>query len=122
MADESWAIAGTVGTWVAVAIGLIALIGIVGPLLILLGSRTEKHRILSAIGNDTNGYISSGVHLGPNIYLGRRIRAPRLKNLAIERPVPISNPLEPHSVAKFRHSGFLGSFRRATFKLWGGVS
>ena len=83
------------------AVGLIALIGIVGPALILLGSRTEKHKILNTIGNDTNGYISKGAHLGPNIYFGRRIRAPRLKNAGIIRPFQSGIHWNPTSLRNF---------------------
>ena len=84
--DDRWSIAGTIGTWVAVGVALIALIGIVGPVLIWLGARTEKHKILRSIGSGTNGYLSQGFHLGPNIYLAHRIRAPLLKNFRTTRP------------------------------------
>jgi hypothetical protein len=72
-------LAGVIGTWVGAGIGLLALIGIVGPVLIWLASRTERQKTLNAIGRDNNKYLSAGWHLGPNIYLGQRIRAPMLR-------------------------------------------
>lgn len=68
-----------IGTWVGAGIGIIALIGIVGPVLVFLASRTERHKTLSTMGAETNGYISPGWHLGPNIFLGQRIKAPDLR-------------------------------------------
>lgn len=74
-------IAGVVGTWVAAGVAIIALVGIAGPILIWRASRTERHRALAAIGDDNNGYMSKGIRLGPNTYLGQRIRAPILKTI-----------------------------------------
>ena len=74
-------VAGVVGTWVAAGVAIIALVGIAGPILIWRASRTERHRALAAIGDDNNGYMSKGIRLGPNTYLGQRIRAPILKTI-----------------------------------------
>lgn len=68
-----------IGTWVGAGIGIIALVGIVGPVLVFLASRTKRNKTLNSMGRQTNGYISPGWHLGPNIYLGQRIRAPDLR-------------------------------------------
>ena len=98
---ESWEIAGTIGTWVAVGVAVVALIGIVGPVLIWLSSRTRRHKILDSIGYDTNGYLSRGIHLGPNIFLGRRIRAPQLKQIGSTRPSQPELSWDPGSLKDF---------------------
>ncbi|OTB17846.1 hypothetical protein K445DRAFT_20315 [Daldinia sp. EC12] len=79
-------LASVIGTWVGAGVGVIALIGIVGPVLIWLASRTERHQTLNAIGRYTNGYISPGYHLGPNIYLFQRVQAPLLTTFNIPNP------------------------------------
>lgn len=70
-----------IGTWIGAGIGIVALVGIVGPVLVWLASRTDRHKTLNAMGRDTNGYISPGWHLGPNIYLGQRMKAPELRQM-----------------------------------------
>ncbi|KAL2209806.1 hypothetical protein CC79DRAFT_462056 [Sarocladium strictum] len=74
-------LASTIGTWVAAGIGIIALIGIIGPALIWYASTRDRQKTLSRISNDNNNYISTGFHLGPNIWLRRRVHAPMLKDL-----------------------------------------
>ncbi|KAK7968614.1 hypothetical protein PG996_002960 [Apiospora saccharicola] len=79
--SDSLDLASTIGTWVGAGIGLIALIGIVGPALIWYASTRDKQKTLNAIGKENNGYLSRGYHLGPNIWLGRRVRAPVLREI-----------------------------------------
>ncbi|KAI1469337.1 uncharacterized protein F4812DRAFT_470341 [Daldinia caldariorum] len=79
-------LAGVIGTWVGAGVGVIALIGIVGPVLIWLASRTERQQTLNAMGRETNAYISPGYHLGPNIYLFQRVQAPLLKTFSHPNP------------------------------------
>lgn len=71
-------IAGVVGTWVAAGLALIALIGIIGPILILRASRTERHRAIVRIGSRNHGYISKGIPVWPGVRLAQRVRAPRI--------------------------------------------
>jgi hypothetical protein len=82
---SSLEVAGVIGTWVAAFIAIVALVSIVGPVLIWLASRTDRQKALDSVGRDNNGFISNGYHLGPNIYLGRRIRVPRLKMVGVTR-------------------------------------
>lgn len=42
-------LAGTIGTWVAVFIGILALVGVVGPVLVWRASRTESQVALKAV-------------------------------------------------------------------------
>jgi len=70
-------VAGVIGTWVAVGIALIALVGIVGPLLVWRASRTERHRALAAIGLKNNGYVSRGIAVWPGVRFQQRVRAPQ---------------------------------------------
>lgn len=72
-------LASTIGTWVGAGIGIIALIGIVGPALIWYASTRDRQKLLNAIGRDNNNYLSRGVHVGPNNWLGQRVRAPMLE-------------------------------------------
>ncbi|KAH7471345.1 hypothetical protein FOMA001_g13595 [Fusarium oxysporum f. sp. matthiolae] len=74
-------LAGVIGTWVAASVAIVALIGIVGPILVWKASRTERHQALAAIDAgqaESGGFISKGVRLWPGIRLFRRVRAPVL--------------------------------------------
>jgi len=71
-------VAGVIGTWVAAFFAIVALVGIIGPVLIWRASRTERHQALAAIGNDNHGFVSRGIHAGPSIWLLQRVRAPLL--------------------------------------------
>ena len=74
-------IAGVIGTWIAAFFAVVALLGVIGPVLVWRASRTERHKALAAVGDDSHGFISRGIHAGPNIWLLQRVRAPIL-NLA----------------------------------------
>ena len=71
-------VAGVVGTWIAAFFAVVALLGVIGPVLVWRASRTERHKALAAVGNDSHGFISRGIHAGPNIWLLQRVRAPIL--------------------------------------------
>lgn len=74
-------IASTIGTWVAAFLAIVALVGIVGPLLVWRASRTERNRALAALDSGTaenGGYVSKGLLLWPNIRLFKKVRAPSL--------------------------------------------
>jgi hypothetical protein len=43
------ALAGTIGTWAAVALAILALVGIIGPLLIWQASRDQRGILLSTL-------------------------------------------------------------------------
>ena len=71
-------IASVIGTWVAALVAILALVGIIGPVLIWRASRTERHLAISAIDDDDNTFRSRGIHAGPGIWLLQRMRAPIL--------------------------------------------
>ncbi len=72
-------VAGVIGTWVAAFVAIVALVGIIGPILIWRASRTERHRALAAVSNDNNyDFISRGIHAGPDIWLLQRVKVPLL--------------------------------------------
>lgn len=70
--------ASLVGTSVAAFVAAVALFGIAGPILVWRASRTNRQRALTAIGDHNNGFLSSGLHLWPNLRLLQRVRAPML--------------------------------------------
>ena len=77
-------VAGVIGTWVAAFIAIVALVGIIGPILIWRASRTERHRALAAVGNDNNyDFISRGIHAGPDIWLLQRVKVPLLRTAPV---------------------------------------
>jgi hypothetical protein len=78
MAMAGLDIAGVVGTWVAAGLAVIALFGIVGPILILRASRTERHKAIVGIGSRNHGYVSKGIPVWPGVRLAQRVRAPRI--------------------------------------------
>lgn len=74
-------LAGTIGTWVAVFLAILALIGVVGPVLVWRASRTERQVALKTVDSglaENGGFMTNGVQLWPGIRLFRRIRAPIL--------------------------------------------
>lgn len=72
-------VSGVIGTWVGAGIGIVALVGIVGPLLVWQATRTERFKALAAIGEDSHGFITHGIPIWPNIRILRRVRAPMLQ-------------------------------------------
>jgi pilus assembly protein TadC len=60
-------IASVVGTWVAAFVAIIALVGIVGPFLILRASRTERNKAIAAIDDENHQFIGKGVWLLPKV-------------------------------------------------------
>ena len=70
-------IASVIGTWIAAFVAILALVGVIGPVLIWRASRTERNLAISAIDDD-NTFRSRGIHAGPAIWLLQRMRAPIL--------------------------------------------
>lgn len=62
--SETLDLASTIGTWIGAGVGIIALIGIVGPALIWYASTQERQKSLNAVGRNNNDYLSPGYHLG----------------------------------------------------------
>ncbi|KAF1950809.1 hypothetical protein CC80DRAFT_576495 [Byssothecium circinans] len=84
-------LAGTIGTWVAVCIGLVALTAVIGPFLIWAAARTERNKALHDAGDTKQPFIGSGIRfVGSDVRLFRRISAPILDQMP-ENPVLVWN-------------------------------
>ncbi|KAH7303960.1 hypothetical protein B0I35DRAFT_484832 [Stachybotrys elegans] len=71
-----------VGTWLAAGLAVIALVGVVGPILVWRATKSEHNRATNALeeaGAETYGYVSHGVWTGRQVRLFRRINAPLLE-------------------------------------------
>ena len=104
-------IASVIGTWVAAFVAIIALVGIIGPVLIWRASRTERHLAIAAIDDDNNTFKSRGIHAGPGIWLLQRMRTPIL-NIApasLEESISLSldTVKEPISTTNWVQFGIL---------------
>jgi len=79
MDSDPVALAGTIGTWAAVVIALLALVAVLGPILVWAASRTQRNKALHAAGDANQSFIGSGFHfIGFDVRLLRRIKAPIL--------------------------------------------
>ncbi|KAK4448666.1 hypothetical protein QBC34DRAFT_406558 [Podospora aff. communis PSN243] len=77
MDSDRVALAGTIGTWAAVLIALLALVAVFGPILVWAAARTERNKALHAAGEATQSFIGPGLHfVGFDVRLLRRVRAP----------------------------------------------
>ncbi|KAK5112678.1 hypothetical protein LTR85_011189 [Meristemomyces frigidus] len=74
-------LASTIGTWIAAFLAIVALVGVVGPLLVWRASKGSRNKALAALEAgtaDSAGYVSRGIPIGWNVRLLRRVRAPVL--------------------------------------------
>jgi hypothetical protein len=81
--SSSTDIASAIGTWATVAVALVALGGIAGPILVWRASRTARNIAISALEAGTaenGGFVSKGIRFSPHIRLLRRVHAPALSN------------------------------------------
>lgn len=68
-----------IGTWLAILLGLIALIGIVGPLLLLREARSDRSQALNAVDIKDTGYLTKGIAFRKGTRLFRKINVPLLE-------------------------------------------
>ncbi|KAJ5761596.1 hypothetical protein N7533_003635 [Penicillium manginii] len=57
-------LAGTISTWVAALLAIVALLGVVGPLLIWRANRTERQMALKAVDSELaehGGFMAKGL-------------------------------------------------------------
>jgi uncharacterized Tic20 family protein len=57
-------LAGTISTWVAALLAIVALLGVVGPLLIWRANRTERQMALKAVDSELaehEGFMTKGL-------------------------------------------------------------
>ena len=71
-------LAGVIGTWVAVSLALIALFGIVTPILLIRRARSERHIALKAIDDESNEIVHPGIKIPFLPAIGRTISVPKL--------------------------------------------
>ena len=71
-------IAGVIGTWVAVFFAILALVGIVGPLLLIYQTRSERFQALAAI--DSPEYITKGFTPRKGYSFFRKGKVPTLED------------------------------------------
>ena len=92
------ALTGTIGTWVAVFLALLALIAVVGPVLVWAAARTERNRALHHADDVDQSFISTGIRfVGLDVRLLRKVRAPILD----KEPM---NPDPKWNIAHFKES------------------
>ncbi|KAE9369839.1 hypothetical protein N431DRAFT_485654 [Stipitochalara longipes BDJ] len=72
------ALSSDIGTWIAVGITLIALIGIIGPWLALQAALSERNRALNLAQDIKERYITKGYGFSQKLRLFRRVRVPDL--------------------------------------------
>lgn len=72
-------LAGVIGTWVAAGLAVVALFGIVGPLLLLREKRSERFEALNAIDSQNTGYTRNGLKLRGKGRFFLKVQAPLLK-------------------------------------------
>ena len=72
-------LAGVIGTWVGVSVGILALVTTVGRLLVWRATRTERSEAIAAVAEHSDGFISTGIPIWPEIRVYRRVRVPLLR-------------------------------------------
>ena len=72
-------LAGVIGTWVAVGLALIALFGVVTPILLIRRARSERQIALSSIDDESNEFVHPGIKIPCLPGIARRINAPNLQ-------------------------------------------
>lgn len=68
----------TIGTWLAVALALVALVGILGPWLAIRAAFSNENRALNAVHDKHHVYISDGIQVRRDLRLFRRAKIPDL--------------------------------------------
>ncbi|KAF4339125.1 hypothetical protein FBEOM_6945 [Fusarium beomiforme] len=98
-------LASNIGTWVAAGVAIIALVGVVGPLLALQASMSDKNRAMNAVQDQQQKYVSRGFPLTKGLRVFRRIRVPNLAPGYITNE-PDTAPLIPPLSAALGRWGF----------------
>ncbi len=72
-------LAGVIGTWVAVGLALIALFGVVTPILLIRRARSERQVALRLIDDENNEFVHPGIKIPFLPGIARTINAPNLQ-------------------------------------------
>lgn len=76
---DALALWGTIGTWAAVLLALVALVGIISLWLVLRAGLSERNRALTAVQDRRQDYVTKGIGFGREIRLRRKTKVPDLK-------------------------------------------
>ena len=76
---EATDFAGVIGTWVAVSLALIALFGVLTPILLIRRARSERQIALSSIDDESNEIVRQGIKIPYLPGIARKINAPNLQ-------------------------------------------
>lgn len=77
-----------VGTWLGVGLAMVALIGVVAPILIWRATKSERNEAINTAaegGAEAFGYVSRGLWTGRKVRIFRRVRAPLLAGKPVLR-------------------------------------
>lgn len=88
-----------IGTWVATAIAIAALVGVVGPYLALQASLSDRNRAMNAVQDFSGKYVTRGYRLTRGMRIFRRIRVPNLAPSYITNEME-KGPLVPPAAAQ----------------------
>jgi hypothetical protein len=75
---DSTEIASVVGTWIAAGIAIIALFGVLPPLLLWRNVRSTRHLALKTVDDPNQKFVSKGFHVWRNVYAFRTVKIPYL--------------------------------------------
>jgi len=78
MATDLLSLLGVVGTWIAVFLAVIALVGIVAPLLVLKAFYSERNQALNSVRDLNGDFISRGIGFGRSFRVFHRVNVPCL--------------------------------------------
>lgn len=88
-----------IGTWLATAIAVAALVGVVGPYLALQASLSDRNRAMNAVQDFSGKYVTRGYRLTHGMRIFRRIRVPNLAPSYITNEME-KGPLVPPAAAQ----------------------
>ncbi|KAH7134303.1 hypothetical protein EDB81DRAFT_858917 [Dactylonectria macrodidyma] len=71
-------VASNIGTWVGAAVAIVALLGVVAPLLAIQASLSDSNRAMNAVQDLPQKYVTRGFRLTRGLRVFRRIRVPNL--------------------------------------------
>lgn len=87
-------LAAAIGTWIAAAIAIAALVGVVGPYIALQASLSDRNRAMNAVQDFSGKYVTRGYRVARGMRVFRRIRVPNLAPSYITNE-PEKTPLVP---------------------------
>lgn len=78
MAVDLLTLLGVIGTWIAVLLAILALLGIVGPLLVLRAFYSERNQALNSVRDLNGDFITRGIGFGHSFRVFHRVKVPKL--------------------------------------------